>query len=124
MKFFLLTAFISSSFLASSQSPSFIRDSLDKYIRQGLSEWDVPGLAIVVVKDGKVVVMKGYGVRDILTKTPVDQNTLFMIASNSKLFTGLSLAQLEYQKKISLNDKITHYFPDYKLFDPISTLIN
>ena len=44
-------------------------------------DWDIPGLAIAVVKDGKVVVMKGYGVRDHGTKEPVDENTLFMIAS-------------------------------------------
>lgn len=109
------------SFACNSQGPSFIRNGLNKYIEQGLKDWDVPGLAIVVVKDGKVVVLKGYGVCDIGTKTPVDENTLFMIASNSKLFTGLSLAQLEFQKKISLNDNITKYFPDYKLFDASST---
>src|SRR5690349_26356 len=95
-----------------SQTPSFIKNDLDAYIKQGMKDWDVPGLAIVVVKDGKVVVMKGYGVRDITSKAPVDENTLFMIASNSKLFTGVALSQLDYYKKISLNDKITKYFPD------------
>lgn len=112
---------ITASACSYSQTPSFITDSLDNYIRQGMKDWDVPGLSIVVVKDGKVVVMKGYGVRDIVTKTPVDENTLFMIASNSKLFTGTALAQLDHYKKISLNDKITKYFPDYKLYDPITT---
>jgi CubicO group peptidase (beta-lactamase class C family) len=121
MKFFLLMGFICSSVLGISQSTSFVKDSLDRYIRQGMTDWNVPGLAIVIVKDGKTVVLKGYGVRDITTRTPVDINTLFMIASNSKLFTGLSLAQLEYNKKISLNDKITVYFPDFKLFDPLTT---
>ncbi|NJE06690.1 class A beta-lactamase-related serine hydrolase, partial [Thermococcus sp. M36] len=101
--------------------PSFIKDSLDSYINKGIKDWDIPGLAIAVIKDGKVVVMKGYGVRDIETKTPVDENTLFMIASNSKLFTGTALAQLEYNKKLSLNDKITKYFPDYKLYDKNTT---
>lgn len=106
---------------AHAQVPSFIKDSLDSYINRGMKDWDVPGLSIVVVKDGKVVVMKGYGVRDITTKSPVDENTLFMIASNSKLFTGTALAQLDYYKKISLNDKITKYFPDYKLYEPTTT---
>ena len=75
----------------------------------------------MVVKDGKIVVMKSYGVRDTNTKQPVDVNTLFMIASNTKLFTGTALALLEYRNKLSLNDKITKYFPDYKLYEKTST---
>jgi CubicO group peptidase (beta-lactamase class C family) len=103
------------------QQPDFITDSLDSYIQKGMKQWDVPGLAIVIVKDGKVVVMKGYGVSDVSTNTPVDENTLFMIASNSKLFTATSLAQLEYDKKLSLDDKITKYFPDFRVYDSITT---
>jgi CubicO group peptidase (beta-lactamase class C family) len=103
------------------QSPSFIKDSLTNYIEQGLKDWDVPGLALVVVKDGKVVVMKGYGVRDIKTKQPVDEHTLFMIASNTKLFTGTALALLEARGKLSLNDKITKYYPTYRLYDTTAT---
>ncbi|MEI9809867.1 MAG: serine hydrolase [Bacteroidota bacterium] len=61
------------------------------------------------------------GVKNIDTKEAVDENTLFFIASNSKLFTGTALAQLEYQKKISLNDKLTKYFPDYELYEKTST---
>ncbi len=101
--------------------PSFITDSLDSYINRGMKDWNIPGLAIVIVKDGKVVVMKGYGVRNLETKEPVDENTLFMIASNSKLFTATSLAQLEYDKKLSLDDKITKYFPWYRAYDSNTT---
>ena len=102
---------------AQKTSPSFISDSLDSYIAGGLKDWNIPGLAIAVVKDGKTVLTKGYGVRDIKTKEPVDENTLFMIASNSKLFTGTALAQLEYNKKLSLDDKVTRYIKDYSLYD-------
>jgi CubicO group peptidase (beta-lactamase class C family) len=105
------------------QQPSFITDSIDSYIQQGMKDWNIPGLAIAVVKDGKIVMMKGYGVRDLETKEPVDENTLFMIASNSKLFTATALAQLEYNKKLSLDDMITKYFPDYKLYDPNTTAL-
>jgi CubicO group peptidase (beta-lactamase class C family) len=103
------------------QTPSFITDSLDSYIAKGMEEWKLPGLSIVIVKDGKVVLMKGYGVKDLASKEPVTENTLFMIASNTKLFTATSLAQLEYDKKISLDDKFTKYYPDYKLYDAGST---
>jgi CubicO group peptidase (beta-lactamase class C family) len=103
------------------QTTAFITDSLDSYINQGLKDWNIPGLSIVVVKDGKVVVMKGYGVKNIETRQLVDENTLFMIASNTKLFTGLSLALLETRGRLMLNDKVTKFFPDYALYDETTT---
>jgi CubicO group peptidase (beta-lactamase class C family) len=121
MKKLLLAAFLFLIFIYSNAQPSFIKDSLDSYINKGMKDWDIPGLAIVIVKDGKVVVMKGYGVRNIETKEPVDENTLFMIASNSKLFTATSLAQLEYDNKLSLDDKITKYFPNFRVYDSTTT---
>ncbi len=121
MKKILLLLFCAYFFYPSYAQPLFVRDSLDNYINRGLKDWNIPGLAIVIVKDGKVVVMKGYGVRNLETKAPVDENTLFMIASNSKLFTATSLAQLEYDKKLSLDDKITKYFPWYKDYDSNTT---
>jgi CubicO group peptidase (beta-lactamase class C family) len=118
----LILAFLVSFTSAQSKTdPSFISDSLDSYIQRGLRDWNLPGLAVVIVKDGKVVWMKGYGIRDIETKKPVDENTLFMIASNTKLFTATSLALLESQKKISLDDRITKYFPTYRLYDSTTT---
>jgi CubicO group peptidase (beta-lactamase class C family) len=101
--------------------PSFIRDSIDSYIEKGLRDWNLPGLAVVIVKDGKVVLMKGYGVKNIESKSPVDENTLFMIASNTKLFTGTSLALLETKGKLSLDDPISKYYPSYRLYDSSST---
>ena len=101
--------------------PDFVTKQLDGYIKQGMKDWQVPGLAVVVVKDGKVVVRKGFGVQSITNGDLVDENTLFFIASNSKLFTGTALAHLQYHKKINLNDKITRYFPDYRLYDSLST---
>lgn len=121
MKKFFVFAILCLLFGCLHAQPLFIKDSLDNYINKGMQDWDIPGLAIVIVKDGKVVVMKGYGVRNLETKEPVDENTLFMIASNSKLFTATSLAQLEYDKKISLDDKITKYFPWYRAYDSNTT---
>ena len=108
-------------FFSKAQTPSFISDSLDNYVEKGLKDWNLPGLSIVVVKDGKIALMKGYGVRDIETKEKVDANTLFMIASNTKLFTGTALALLDTEGKLSLNDKITKHFPDYRLYDSVIT---
>ena len=104
-----------------SRAQSGFTDSLDSYIKSGLADWNLPGLAVVIVKDGQVILLKGYGVRDIETKAPVDENTLFMIASNTKLFTATSLSQLEFDGKLSIDDKITKYFPDFALYDPATT---
>ncbi len=104
-------------FNASAQQSSFIKDSLENYITQGMKDWNIPGLAVVIVKDGQVAYMKGFGVKDISTSAPVDENTLFFIASNTKLFTGTALANLEYRNKLSLNDKISKYFPQYRLYE-------
>ncbi len=101
--------------------PSFIKDSLENYITQGMKDWNIPGLAIAIVKNDSIVMMKGFGVRDIDTKEPVDENTLFMIASNSKLFTGTALAQLDYDHKLSLDDKITKHFPWFRVYDSTTT---
>ncbi|MCW3106402.1 MAG: serine hydrolase [Segetibacter sp.] len=106
---------------AQKSTPSFISDSLDAYITQGLKDWGIPGLSIAIVKDGRTVVMKGYGVRDIESKEPVDENTLFMIASNSKLFTGTALSQLDHNKKIGLDDKVSKYIKGYTLYDKNTT---
>lgn len=124
MKRFLALAVVGLQLLGTAvyaQSPTFISDSLENYIKTGMTDWNIPGLAIAIVKDGKTVVMKGYGVRDLKTKAPVDENTLFMIASNTKLFTGTALAQLAYSKKLSLDDKITKYLPGFQLYDKTST---
>ncbi len=118
-KAFFLIFFIPFQILA--QTPGFITDSLDSYIERGMKQWQIPGLAIVIVKDGKTVVMKGYGVREAGGKEKVDENTLYIIASNSKLFTGTSIAKLDHEKKLSLNDKVTKYIPWFRLYDSNST---
>ena len=106
---------------APATAPSFMTDSLDAYIRQGMQAWNIPGLAIVVIKDGHTVVMKGYGTRELGKDAPVDENTLFLIASNTKLFTGTAIAELDAEKKLSLTDKVTKYFPDFRLYDTNAT---
>jgi CubicO group peptidase (beta-lactamase class C family) len=103
------------------KTPRFIIDSLDSYISRGMIQWQIPGLAIAVVKDGKVVLSKGYGVNELGKEVKVDENTLFIIASNSKLFTGTSIAKLDFEKKLSLNDKVTQYIPWFRLYDSNST---
>ncbi|OQP68086.1 serine hydrolase [Niastella populi] len=104
--------------LFAQDTPSFIKDSLDAYVQKALTDWQIPGVAVCVVKDGKVVVMKGYGVKELGTTNKVDENTLFMIGSNTKAFTGTALAMLAADKKLSLDSPVIKYLPDFKLYDP------
>ncbi|WP_160715465.1 serine hydrolase [Chitinophaga solisilvae] len=98
--------------------PSFVRDSLDTYVSRGLTEWQIPGAAVCIIKNGKVIVMKGYGVKEMNTGDKVDEHTVFMIGSNTKAFTGTTLAMLQADKKLSLDDKVQRWLPDFKLYDP------
>jgi CubicO group peptidase (beta-lactamase class C family) len=97
--------------------PSFVKDSLDTYVQRALKEWQMPGVAVCIIKDGKVVLMKGYGVKETGSNDKVDENTLFMIGSNTKAFTATALAMLDARKRLSLDDKVQKWLPDFKMYD-------
>ena len=122
MKKILLSLFIIHYQLFTGFSqPAFVKDSLDKYMEREMKRWNVPGCAVAIVKDGKTVVMNGYGVRETGKSDKVDENTLFQIASNSKAFTAASIALLDYQKRLSLDDKVTKWLPYFKLNDELAS---
>ncbi|MDF2190915.1 serine hydrolase [Paraflavitalea sp. CAU 1676] len=116
--FLLICLLTAAGLLGQDKTPAFVRDSLDTYVERALKDWQIPGVAVCVIKDGRIVVMKGYGIKEAGTDNKVDTNTLFMIGSNSKAFTGTALAMLEADKKLSLDDKVQKWLPDFKLYDP------
>ncbi len=79
------------------------------------------GISVLVVKDGKVTHMKGYGVASNNSKAKVDENTLFSIASNTKAFTTMALAMLVDEKKLQWQDKVVDHLPEFKMYDPYVT---
>lgn len=91
---------------------------LDAYYTKALRDWGVPGMSVAIVKDGKVVFSKGYGVKEVGKQEAPDEHTLFAIASNSKAFTSAILAQLVDEGKISWDDKVKKYLPYFELYDP------
>ena len=93
----------------------------DEYVNKAIKEWGVPGVAIAIVKDDRIVFAKGYGVRELNKTAPVDENTLFAIGSSSKAFTAMSVAMLVDQGKLKWDDPATKYLPGFQLFDPYST---
>lgn len=94
---------------------------IDSITNKTLSAFDVPGIAVAVVKDGKIIYSKGYGVRSLDSKLPVDEHTLFGIASNSKAFTTAALGMLRDQKKLTWNTRVTDIIPEFKLYAPYVT---
>ena len=94
---------------------------LDADVARVLKNFDVPGLAIAVVKDGKVVVARGFGVRKLGAAAPVDGKTVFEIASNSKAFTAAALAMLVDDGKLAWDDPVTKHLPDFQMYDAYVT---
>jgi CubicO group peptidase (beta-lactamase class C family) len=93
----------------------------DAYVERVIKEWKVPGAAIVVVKDGKVVLSKGYGLRDVKGNLPVTEQTLFPIASITKSFTVATLATFSSEGKLDWDKPVRDYLPDFRLYDDVLT---
>ncbi|HSI87447.1 MAG TPA: serine hydrolase [Pyrinomonadaceae bacterium] len=93
-------------------------ETIDTYAQKVLKDQNGVGMAIAIVKDGRVAFSKGYGTRELGTSAPVDENTVFAIASNSKAFTTAALAILVDEGKLSWEDKVTKYLPDFEMYDP------
>jgi CubicO group peptidase (beta-lactamase class C family) len=99
---------------ASSAPPA----DLDAYVATSMKTFDVPGIAVAIVKDGKTVVAKGYGVRKMGDPTPVDEFTMFAIGSNTKAFTTAALATLVDEGRLSWDDPAYQRLPGFVMYDP------
>lgn len=117
----LVLVLLCSLTVVSQRKASVIPADLDHYIDQVLKTFEVPGLAIGVVKDGRVVLAKGYGVKDISSGEPVDAHTTFPIASNSKAFTGTALALLTEDGTLEWDAPVIKYLPWFRMADPYVT---
>jgi len=90
-------------------------------IVQGMKDWKIPGLATIVVKDGKVVFQKTYGVKNLETKEPVDEHTLFNMASTTKAVVAIAMGMLVDDGKLNWDDKVVDHLPYFKLSDTYVT---
>src|SRR2546429_410687 len=86
----------------------------DQLVERTLTAFNVPGISVTIVKDGKVVYAHGYGVRSLTSGKKMDEHTLFGIASNSKAFTSAAIGMLCDEGKMKLDDKVTDYIPEFK----------
>ena len=91
------------------------------YVDSARKTFEVPGIAVAIVKDGKVVMEQGFGVREVGKPEQVDAHTLFAIASNTKAFTAASLQMLAEQGKLKMDDRVTDHLPWFQMSDPYVT---
>jgi CubicO group peptidase (beta-lactamase class C family)/beta-lactamase class A len=116
--FYLLCCF---SFNISAQEKPDLPPGLDKYIEKVLQTFNVPGVAVSIVRNGKVLLAKGYGVKTKGTTDKIDENTLFLIASNTKAFTATALAILVEEGKLKWEDKVIDHLPWFRMSDEYVT---
>lgn len=102
------------------RTPDLLR-GLDDYIRQNLVAWKVAGLAIAVVKDDSVVYASGFGVRDVVTRAPVDEQTVFAIGSMTKLFTAVAAGMMVDSGAMTWDEPLRNHLPGFATADPYAT---
>jgi CubicO group peptidase (beta-lactamase class C family) len=103
------------------QAPPAAPPDLDAWVARAMKTFDVPGIGLAIVKDGQVVLAKGYGVRRLGSPEPVDGKTLFGIASNTKVFTATALGLLVEEKKVEWDAPVVRYLPAFQMWDPYVT---
>lgn len=108
---------LSSQCITAQDKHNALPPGLDAYIAKVLQTFEVPGISVAIVKDGKPLLAKGYGVKKMGEAAPVDANTLFAIASNSKAFTATALAMLVEEGKLKWDDPVVNYLPSFKTSD-------
>ena len=90
---------------------------LDELIQNTLKTFDVPGISVGIIKEGKIVYSKGFGVRSLVNNQKMTDETLVGIASNSKGFTATALAILADEGKLNFDDKVSKYIPEFQMND-------
>jgi CubicO group peptidase (beta-lactamase class C family) len=98
-----------------------ISSRVDSLVDYAMTKFNVAGLAVGIVKDGKIIHEKGYGIKSVKTKSPVNEHTNFAIASNSKAFTTAALALLVEEGKLNWDDKVKDHIPEFKMYNAYVT---
>ncbi len=96
-------------------------DDLDPLVNEAMAEWQVPGLALCVVRDGETNLLKVYGQRDVEAGLPVTVDTQFTLCSITKSFTAAGLGMLVDERRLDWTKPVREYLPEFRLHDPIAT---
>lgn len=114
--------FLSISVLAAQPAEiSELLEGFDEYVEQVRQDWEVPGVAVGIVRGDEMVYAKGYGLRDVNSGLPVTENTLFAIGSTTKAMTAVTVCQLVDDGLIELDEPLIEYLPDFRMYDDYVT---
>jgi CubicO group peptidase (beta-lactamase class C family) len=124
---FVATLIASTNLLAQTSQPDTITPDplladIDSVVEAELKKWNTPGIAITVVKDGKVILQKGYGLRDQEKNLPMTARTVQPIASVTKSFTVAALGTLVREGKLNWDKPVRDYLPDFKMHNQYATM--
>lgn len=108
-------------YISGIQAQGLNNNQIDSLVQKTMETFNIPGIAVAVLKDGEVVHMEGYGVRSLKDGGKVDENTLFGVASNTKAMTTAALAVLIDEGQLEWDTKVTEVIPEFKLYDPYVT---
>jgi CubicO group peptidase (beta-lactamase class C family) len=101
-------------------APKASLEGVDAFIAEQMKEWKTPGTAVAVVSDGKVILLKGYGFRDVEKQLPVTAQTLFAIGSITKSFTVTLLGMFSDEGKLDWDKPVREYLPRFQLHDEVA----
>lgn len=120
---FLAAAMLGAPSLTAQQpaSPKVLRDSLDALIRRGMKDWNIPGLSVAVVRNDSILMLEGYGVRQLGQSDRVDEHTRFGIMSTTKAMTAMGIALLVEDSVLRWEDPVTRWAPEFEMPDPYVT---
>src|SRR6266700_1298338 len=112
---------MASQSVARSESISPFIPALEGLVAETMDEWKVPGLAVAVVQDGEVALLRAYGLRDVEAGLRATTDTQFQIASVTKSFTATGLALLVDEGRMDWNKPVRDYIPEFRLHDAVAT---
>lgn len=121
LRIVLPTFFFLATFLNLSAQEPLSKKQVDSLVEKTMKTFNVPGIAVAIIKDGEVVLSEGYGVRSEKEGGKVDENTLFGIASNTKAFTAAAIGKLVDLGKLFYDTKVRTIIPELQLYNPYIT---
>jgi CubicO group peptidase (beta-lactamase class C family) len=116
-KFLIFLLFLSRFYVSAQSTETKLIKEFDTYVEKSRKQYLVPGMAVAVVKDGKVLLKKGYGLRNVNQTETVNDQTLFACASTTKAMTAMCMAMLVDEGKVHWDDPVIKHLPDFQLYD-------
>ena len=116
--FFTVLTGLTLSLTMAAQTQDEILQKIDKTLKKAMSDWESPGLAVAIVNDDSIICAKGYGIRELGKPQKVDEHTFFAVGSQTKSFTAAALAILVDEGKLTWDDPVTKFLPQFTLSDP------